>query len=510
MDGQKGLIRFGCAGLAAAIIAVAVAVMASPSATAQPRQTDERPAASACHVDVTPVLTPGMTLDVSVYCAVPAPLTLRASDGSMAKHVADVKDGEGKLIEPEFRDWTVAPGDDGIARLRYRFDLDAYLEGTGRVSSGVRRGDSRLVLLEGWLMQPLSGGLALPLAIKVAQKPGARFATGLQFIGGRWRLEEVPVRFAGYTVFGRFGITSVPVAPPGSLAPPAGAGSAPPKPASIDLVFVDGQLNATRQQIAGWVRQSAVAVANFFDGYSATNSLVVIVPTIGAGVPYGRVVPGGGISMVIMLGHSATARELYGEWVLIHEMIHTASPFVYGRGTWLMEGMATLLEPVIRHRAGWKTEAEVWREWILNMDRGHDALTVTGLRGGGSPYWGGALFLLLADIEIRRATGLRLGIEDCLRTILAGGGNSVERWSVQEMLNACDQTVGKPVMAGLAQRFVDGSSPFDLDRLWRDLGVELRAGDVVYDDKAPLAAVRKLIVRGAPARRGPPVPMGRT
>ncbi len=509
MDGQKGPFRIRRVGLAAVIIAAAPVLMASPSATAQPQQADERPDANTCHIDVTPVLASGMALDVSVSCAVTTPLTLRAGDGSMARHVSDVKDGDGKTIEAAFRDWTVA-ADDGIARLSYRFDLDAYLEGTGRVSSGVRRGDSRLVLLEGWLMQPLSGGLALPLAIKVAQKPGARFATGLQFSGGRWRLGDVPVRFAGYTVFGDFGITSVPVAPPGSLAPAAGAGSAPPTPASIDLVFVDGELNATRQQIADWVRQSAVAVANFFDGYSVTHSLVVVVPTVGAGVPYGRVVPGGGISMVIMLGRSATARELYGEWVLIHEMIHTASPFVYGRGTWLMEGMATLFEPVIRHRAGWKTEAEVWREWILNMDRGHDALTVTGLRSGGSPYWGGALFLLLADIEIRRATGLRLGLEDCLRGILAGGGNAVERWSVQEMLNACDQAVGKPVMAGLAQRFVDDSSPFDLDRLWRDLGVELRAGTIVYDDKAPLAAIRQLIVRGVPARRGPPVPMGRT
>ncbi|MGE3904440.1 MAG: hypothetical protein AB7F36_00700 [Reyranellaceae bacterium] len=510
MDGQKGPFRFGRAGLAAAIIAVAPAIMASPSATAQPRQPDEWPAASSCHVDVTPILTPGMTLDISVSCAVPAPLTLRASDGSMARHVVEVKNGEGKTVEAEFRDWTVAPDDDGIARLNYRFDLDAYLEGTGRVSSGLRRGDSRLVLLEGWLMQPLSGGLALPVAIKVLQTPGARFATGLKFSGGRWRLGEVPVRFAGYTVFGGFEMTSVPVAPPGSLAPASGAGSAPPQPASIDLVFVDGEVSAARHQIADWVRQSAVAVANFFDGYSASHSLIVVVPTVGAGVPYGRVVPGGGISMVIMLGSSATARELYGEWVLIHEMIHTASPFVYGRGTWLMEGMATLLEPVIRHRAGWKTEADVWREWILNMDRGHDALTVTGLRGGGSPYWGGALFLLLADIQIRRATGLRLGLEDCLRSILAGGGNAVERWSVQQMLGACDQAIGKPVMAGLAERFVDGATPFDLDTLWRDLGVELRAGNVVYDDKAPLAAIRKLIVRGAPARRGPPVPMGRT
>jgi hypothetical protein len=271
---------------------------------------------------------------------------------------------------------------------------------------------------------------------------------------------------------------------------------------------MDGALAMPQPHLTDWVRQSAAAVANYFDGYSDQRSLLVIMPTPGSGVPFGRVVPGGGISMVVLVGQSAGARNLYNEWVLIHEMIHTAMPFIYGRGTWLMEGAATYLEPIIRHRAGWKSEADVWREWIDNMDRGLPALTEIGLRNGGSPYWGGALFMLLADIEIRRATDQRLGLEDCFRGT-AQNANGVERWSVEEMLGACDRLTGTAVMADLAKRHVEGNSPLSLPGLWRDLGVELRDGIIVYDDRAPMAAIRELIVKGPVARRGRSVPMGR-
>jgi hypothetical protein len=489
-----------------AIIAASVVVLASLPARAQD---EPRPAANACQVDVVPQRLPRLVLDIALTCNVADELTLRSSGGRMAEFVASMRDKAGQRVEPVGRDWSVV-GAGGVATLSYRFDLDGFIDDANRVTSGLRRGETRLALLDSWLLQPLSGGLALPLAITVRQTPETRFATGLRFSAGAWRLPDVPVRFAGYTVFGSFRVESVPVPPPGSLGPGAAAGSTQPGPAYIDTVVMDGPLDVPLPQLTDWVRQSAAAVANYFDGYSDHRSLLVLLPTSGSGVPFGRVVPGGGISMVVLVGQSAHARGLYNEWVLVHEMIHTALPFIYGRGTWMMEGAATYLEPIIRHRAGWKSEADVWREWIDNMGRGLSGLTETGLRNGGSPYWGGALFMLLADIEIRRATGLRLGLEDCLRATLQGGANGVERWSVQEMLQACDRVTGKPVMEALARRHVDAASPLDLPGLWRELGVELRDGMIVYDERAPLAAIRDLIVKGPAARRGRTVPLGRT
>ena len=39
----------------------------------------------------------------------------------------------------------------------------------------------------------------------------------------------------------------------------------------------------------------------------------------------------------------------------------------------------------------------------------------------GRTYWGGALFCLLADIDIRKRTSNRFGLQDALRAIVAAG-----------------------------------------------------------------------------------------
>jgi hypothetical protein len=366
----------------------------------------------------------------------------------------------------------------------------------------MRRGETRALLLGGWLLQPIASEQPLSLAIAVRLPPGQNFAAGLTQRDGRYLLTGVPVRFAGLTVFGKFAPIRVPVPMPSYLAQQPGQ-------AHVDLVMLDARYAATQQNYAEWVRQSAQAIATYFDGFSAPQALIVGFPARGAGVQFGRVTPGGGVTIALRLGVDEPARELYQAWVLIHEMIHTAMPYVDGRGTWFMEGMATYLEPVIRSRVGWKSEDEVWREWIDNMPRGVSALSESGLlssSGRGAIYWGGALFMLLSDIEIRRSTANKLGLEDCLRAILKRGGNTTTRVSLDEMIGSCDAAVGGSAMQELAKRYVYKATPIDLVALWRELGVALVDGKIVYRDDAPLAAIRKVIVRGT--RPAQLVPMG--
>src|SRR6202008_1627127 len=104
----------------------------------------------------------------------------------------------------------------------------------------------------------------------------------------------------------------------------------------------------------------------------ARQMLVGLVPMQRPGVGYGRTVSGGGATVMVEDGASVEQRRLFNDWVLVHELVHTGMPYVRG-GTWLMEGAATYIEPIIRARAGWKTEEEVWKEWVDNMPRGVSA-----------------------------------------------------------------------------------------------------------------------------------------
>src|SRR6202000_3232659 len=113
-----------------------------------------------------------------------------------------------------------------------------------------------------------------------------------------------------------------------------------------------------------------------WQGFTAPTVLLTLVPTASQrGVGFGRTVSGGGATVAIMGGQEVRKRRLFDEWLLLHELIHTGMPYVMGRGTWLMEGAATYVEPIIRARAGWKTEDEVWREWTSNMPRGVAAIS---------------------------------------------------------------------------------------------------------------------------------------
>jgi hypothetical protein len=164
-----------------------------------------------------------------------------------------------------------------------------------------------------------------------------------------------------------------------------------------------------------------------------------------------------------------------------------------------MEGTATWLEPIIRARAGWKPESEVWREWISEMPRGLPGLEQGGSSSRFSVYWSGALVMLMTDLDVRRASGGKIGLEDCLRGVLQDGVRAYDRWSLGRYIARCDALMGGQHLAENVERYVNQGRSFDLAGLWRDLGVSLQDGQVRFDDSAPLAALRRTLVMGSPA-----------
>jgi predicted metalloprotease with PDZ domain len=111
----------------------------------------------------------------------------------------------------------------------------------------------------------------------------------------------------------------------------------------------------------------------------------------------------------------------------------------------------------------------------------------------GRKYWGGAMFCLVADIEIRKATGNRLGLQDAMRGVIAAGGSHEVDWSIERVLGTADKAVGSDVLTRLHNLW--GAKPVtpDLNALWRDLGLRLQSGSLDFDDTAPLAAIRNAI-----------------
>ncbi|MBV9316522.1 MAG: hypothetical protein JOZ34_03585 [Gammaproteobacteria bacterium] len=116
----------------------------------------------------------------------------------------------------------------------------------------------------------------------------------------------------------------------------------------------------------------------------------------------------------------------------------------------------------------------------------------------GRTYWGGAMFCLLADVGIRQRTELRLGLQDALRAVLRDSGGLATNWPIERVLRTGDAAVGTRTLEDLYAQMKDTPMRPDLMSLWRELGVFPEGDSVRLSDDAPLAPVRRAIMRPHP------------
>jgi hypothetical protein len=397
-----------------------------------------------------------------------------------------------QFVEPIVERYTdlVFPEPGRSQHARYRVDLGRLARERNDVGTAVHAGRSILATGGSWLLRPFADD-DVAIEVRVRTAPGVDFATGIDATDEILRLTARGLDYVGFSAFGRLRRDRVIV--PGR----DGRG------ATIDVVFLDGTLSLPRADLTTWIDERARVMSAFWHGFPSARTMLAVVPRPGVrGIPFGRVMAGGGVSVALFIGDQAGRTALADDWVLIHELVHAGSPFL-ANGAWLMEGLATYLEPVIRARAGLRPAAETWREFHLKMPRGAAAIADSGAAGSGfrGLYWGGAVLALLADVEIRKASSGARGLEDCLRDVLTRVGNAARVIDVADMITACDRALGDGVLGRLVERYAYAANAIDLESLWRDLGVRMENRTVVLDDAAPLARVRDAIIRGGPLNR---------
>jgi hypothetical protein len=264
----------------------------------------------------------------------------------------------------------------------------------------------------------------------------------------------------------------------------------------IHVGFAPGEIALPKEKVLDWVKTSAKAVANYYGRFPVSELKLLIVPVNGPRVRGGTTWGYRGAAIRVLLGRDSSENDLRRDWVMVHEMVHLALPDMADRHAWLSEGLAVYIEPIARVQAGDLQAAEIWQAMMRDMPQG---LPEAGDRGldytdtWGRKYWGGAMFCLLADIEIRKATGNKLGLQDAMRGVISAGGNHEQDWPIARVLATADKAVGVNVLTRLHNEM--GAKPVtpDLAALWRDLGLRPRGEALDFDDGAPLAAIRRAI-----------------
>ena len=266
---------------------------------------------------------------------------------------------------------------------------------------------------------------------------------------------------------------------------------------SIDVSFQPGALDLPRAAILRWVTRAAEAVSTYYGRFPLPNTRLRIFPAEGRkGVFHGTTYGYRGGYTRISVGQHTTQEQLDTDWMLTHEFTHLAFPDVPDKHHWIEEGLATYVEPIARAQAGQISPSKVWGDLVRGLPQGEPEGGDRGLDNThtwGRTYWGGALFLLEADVKIRECSHNRKGLQDALRAILDAGGSITTEWPLVRALKVGDEATGCTVLMDLYQQMKDTPVQVDLPALWRQLGIREEGRGVSFDDHAPLADIRKAI-----------------
>ncbi len=450
----------------------------------------------------------------------PAWLTASVSDAALYLSSATLErggrtqalaTGEGRLVLP--------PGD-GPGCVHYRIDLQSSPTDSWH-GLAMRAPDAVLVSPHLFFWAPSEGikgatlSFALPRGMAVsapwptvgAGQRGEEGETETCFVVGRR-----PLDWDARVAIGRF--EQFPVSLPGGR---------------LDVALLRGEPPTSRERIEPWLRANAEALGlalSLTAPRLPVDRLQVLVVPVGQGgepVPWGQVMRGGGDAVHLYIDQTRSQAEFLADWVLIHELSHLLHPFTDGDGPWFYEGIASYYQNVLPARAGARGEKESWERLHAGLRRG-----IKGTRPGQSlaqasrdmmrdrgfmrVYWSGAAFALLADLELRRASGGTRSLDWALRELRRSFGPFDRNWTAREVVDALDQVSGGRVFGDLYRRWLPSDRFPDLTDAYRRLGIEVVDDNRLHLNGDPEVATLRAALLGlrsggdrATGRRGPAV-----
>jgi hypothetical protein len=276
--------------------------------------------------------------------------------------------------------------------------------------------------------------------------------------------------------------------------------SLPVEGGTLQIDFGEGDFDLPRADIVQRIGTAAHAVAVYYGHFPVPRARVLVLPATGRhgvlqGTTWGNRDGFPGYSR-LRIGQQTTHDELAEDWVITHELIHTALPDLPDDQHWLEEGIASYVEGIARAQAGQLPVATVWEGMMDGMPNGEPGPGDRGLdvtHNWGRTYWGGALFCLVADVEIRKQTHNRHGLQDALRAIVTAGGSIDKEWPLAQVLSIGDKGTESHVLEQMYAEWSVKPVPVDLPKLWAQLGVSAGKSGPIFDAKAPLAAIRASI-----------------
>ena len=281
----------------------------------------------------------------------------------------------------------------GPCTIRHRLPLGAVAESFDDPELGARIGGALFAPPTTWLLHP-QGRPEGRFELTVNVPPGIAHVSGLhQIRPGRFSAELADLPQAPYAAFGALRQRSIEL-----------------RTGRIDLAIAGAEPALGDDAVERWVRDAAANVEGYLGRFPIERAAVFVIVGPGSAVGHATALGNGGASILARVGVDAPREAFADDWIMTHEIVHLAMPGLHARHNWMEEGLATYLEPLARARRGVISARDVWAEWYVDMRQGLPDSGDGGLDGTeswGRTYWGGAIFWLLAELEIRKTGGGR-------------------------------------------------------------------------------------------------------
>ncbi len=267
------------------------------------------------------------------------------------------------------------------------------------------------------------------------------------------------------------------------------------------MIRYDGRFPAsTKNFVKRWVSDSAKAVSQYYGKFPVKACTVLLHATADDGIGVASAeFQDGKVVVDVPLGVNTDESTFSEDWILTHELVHLAFPLVWDKDRWLVEGMATYIEPLARMQIGKLPAKSVWSDMYFRCPSGlarNSSESLSQSRRIDRLYWGGATFCLLLDLELRRQSNNKYGLQRALSIITNSGINFNSDMEPRDALAVADKALGTRTLVEFYDRYSNSSARPDLKKLFSDLGVLPLGKEVRFDDSAPLAKVRMLINSG--------------
>jgi hypothetical protein len=362
------------------------------------------------------------------------------------------------------------------------------LRDSGSLDAAVRHvGDDLIASPNVWLWRPERRAIEARATLSLRLPVGIEAMLPWPHAGDAYVLDAEAFRFDSYAAFGSFERVS-------------GAQD----DVRIEAALLDGARAIDAAAALRWLA-SAVRVASLSDGQFPRDRLSAIIVPSGESsepVPFGMVARGGGASVLLLLSARAGEEELRRDWVLPHELGHLLLPFVEREQAWLSEGFATYYQEVLLARAGLCSEPLAWSRIARSMRSAESEdpggrVVAADARGAATTsyrkqYWGGAAYWLAVDVALRKASRGQLGLDGVLHELRA-----VDRrrgvWTMSDLIAKLDQISGGQAFSHALSAASSREFP-DYEQTLAQLGVTMRESEVVLDEQAELANVRRALM----------------